>query len=181
MDEQLVPTALLTTALAARGALAALFLSSLFRKLLDITRFIHTVQQYRLVPSSLVPTAAYGIIFLELTLSLTLPFALGTILPLLATGALLLAFSFAIGINLRRGRRFDCGCGTSKSYSPITWRHVCINALFAGSAIVLAFLVHHIHLPLTPYSLLLVFGGGILGLLALHAAQLSNTLRSVKA
>lgn len=94
----------------AMGTLVAVFALAVSHKLRDYARFEASLGAYRLLPERLVPVVAPLVVLLEL----------GAIAAILApvgpgampAGALLLAYSLALGVNLARGNTsIDCGCG----------------------------------------------------------------------
>jgi hypothetical protein len=93
-------------------ALALLFAISAYHKARDQSRFEAILADYRLLPPLLIvpATRTFTLVEIALTAALVLP-ATARAASLVAAG-LLIAYSFAIGINLARGRReIDCGCG----------------------------------------------------------------------
>lgn len=103
-----------------------------WHKLKDPVVFAGAVENYRLLPESLVPVVARLLPALELTAGGLLLFpetlALGGLLALL----LLFVVSAAVGINLLRGHtRIDCGCG-GLSGQPLSWGLVVRNAALMG-------------------------------------------------
>ena len=95
------------------------------------------IGQYDLVPARYTPALANALPGLEIALGLAL--AAG-ILPAIAgwcASAALLVFAAAVAINLRRGRRFDCGCGALRQ-RPISWFLVSRNVILAVIAAIVA-------------------------------------------
>ena len=92
-------------------------------KLANLDAFTRAVANYRLLPAA-------G----------ALPLAgVATRLVALALAALLLAFAAAVAVNLRRGRRIDCGCFTGPGPREITCATVARNlAMSTAAAAVLA-------------------------------------------
>jgi uncharacterized membrane protein YphA (DoxX/SURF4 family) len=125
--------------LAGRFVLAAIFIRTGVVKLLALDEFRAAIANYKIVPARLTSTAAMAVATGETAAGLLL--LLG-IVPVMASGvlaALLVCFSAAIGVNLARGRVFDCGCGGNRTAPRlISWRHVGVNMLLAAVGIALA-------------------------------------------
>jgi len=97
--------------LSARFSLALLFLVAAMDKLRHRTYFRGNLRAYELFPDALIPLLAASIPIMELAVSVaafvtaTAPYAMGV------AGVLLGAYTFAMGVNLARGRHdIDCGC-----------------------------------------------------------------------
>lgn len=123
--------------LVARWLLALLFLTTGVSKLVDRAGLITVIDQYDLVPARYTPALSKALPGLEIALGVAL--AAG-ILPAIAgwcASAALLAFGAAVAINLRRGRRFDCGCGALRQ-RPIGWFLVSRNVILAVIAAIVA-------------------------------------------
>jgi uncharacterized membrane protein len=119
-----------------RSALALLFLVAAVHKLRAPTAFRDQLADYRLVPGRATLAAAAAVVAGELTTGLAL---LAPSLRLAAPGAalvLLFAYSFAIALNLVRGRRdIDCGCSGPALRQPLTPWLLVRNALLVGIAV----------------------------------------------
>lgn len=90
--------------LAVTATLASAGISSLARP----AHFARVVGEYRMLPDRLTPVAAYAISTVEIIVAAILPF-----MPTAAASAaaiLISLFSFAILVELLRGRIHDCGC-----------------------------------------------------------------------
>ena len=123
--------------LCTRFSIAGIFLHAAISKIRNMRDFRLAVGNYQILPRALVPPVA-----------LCLPFAEGAGAALLAVGILvtpvaallallLVGFALAMGVNLARGRVFDCGCaGTAPQ--RITWAHVSSNMTLAALAAVIA-------------------------------------------
>jgi hypothetical protein len=98
--------------LAARLALAAIFLLAAARKGADRARWRGSLAGYALLPAFALAAAAIALPTAEIAIGLALvPPSTGAIAAR-AGLALLLVFTAAIAVNLARGRtRIDCGCG----------------------------------------------------------------------
>lgn len=111
-------------ALGSRYLLAFILLAAAIPKLVDARGFQSALENYRLLPQSLVGVVARWIPRIELTCALML--LVGLAVPAVAALAatLLLLFAAAMAVNLVRGRSIDCGCGASTARRPIRWRLV---------------------------------------------------------
>lgn len=97
--------------LSARYGLALLFLSAAVGKFRGLTYFRGNLREYALLPDPFVPIAAVLIPLVELTIAAAAVNAATGARAMIAGGALLGVYAFAIGINLLRGRSdIDCGC-----------------------------------------------------------------------
>ena len=118
-----------------RSALALLFLVAAAHKLRAPTAFRAQLSDYRLVPARTTTAAAAAVVAGELTTGFAL---VAPSLRFAAAGAALLllcAYSFAIALNLARGRRdMDCGCSGSAFRQPLTPWLLARNAVLVGIA-----------------------------------------------
>lgn len=124
--------------LAARGALAALMLTTALHKLRDMRGFAEVLADYRLVPAPALPAIVPLVPLAEGSAAMAALF-LGS--PgLVAIAGLLLLYAGSIAINLKRGRRtIDCGClAFGKTGMPIHIRMVVRNTVLASAAFVIA-------------------------------------------
>jgi hypothetical protein len=91
---------------------AALFLLSSWHKLGDPARFAASLADYRMLPPALVAPASRLLPIVEALTGAAWLFSQSAQAAALASVALLLAYTLAIGINLLRGRvHIGCGCG----------------------------------------------------------------------
>jgi Methylamine utilisation protein MauE len=91
-------------------SLGCVFLLAALPKLSRPGVFTRTIAEYRLVPRPIAGAVALVVIATECFLAFA--FVTGWMTPaaLLLAATTLLAFSAAVAINLRRGRRISCGC-----------------------------------------------------------------------
>ncbi len=123
--------------LAARLALAAVFLASATAKLLDRGGARQAVLDVGLPE----PWTAYGTLLLplaELAVAAALVPAATAWPAALAALALLALFSGAIGVSLARGRDFDCHCFGRLYSESVGWRALARNGLLAIPAALIA-------------------------------------------
>lgn len=94
------------------AACSVLLVFGALTKLRDIAIFRYAVDNYRLLPSILVPVFAWLYALSELAAGLALGFASERTMALILAEAVVLAASVAVLVNLLRGRRsIECGCG----------------------------------------------------------------------
>lgn len=127
---------MLIAALASRWVLFAVLGSAAVAKLNKTGVLRDAILRYRLVPASMLSPLARLLPSVELFLGLSLAMGILVVPAAIAAACLFLLFGLAIGINLFRGERFDCGCGSGSA--EISWRHVGRNAILSGLAAVVA-------------------------------------------
>jgi Methylamine utilisation protein MauE len=91
-------------------SLGAVFLAAAVPKWRAPRAFARTVAEYRLGPAAFSPFLARGLMVAEALLAAALLAGLLVWLAAPLALALLLVFTAAVGINLRRRRRIPCGC-----------------------------------------------------------------------
>jgi uncharacterized membrane protein YphA (DoxX/SURF4 family) len=123
--------------LSGRWVLAIVLFAAGAAKLIPQRRseFAAAVGEYGVLPSLLVKPVTRLLPWFEMTLALVL--AVGVLLPIAAAAAALIlgVFAFAVGGNLLRGRRFDCGCGTG---AHISWALVGRDGMLCSLAVAVA-------------------------------------------
>ena len=95
--------------LATRWILGAVFLTAVVHKLKAPAAFAGTLRAYRLLPEAFTSFAAFVVIGVEsfTVILLIVNRPLGSVLAF----TLMMAYAFAMGVNILRGRRdIDCGC-----------------------------------------------------------------------
>lgn len=130
MSQELVDAA----ALAVRFVLAFVFVMAALPKILNLREFQRAVANYNLLPASLASAVALVLPPIELACGLFLLIGVGVTPVGIASAALLVAFAAAVGINLVRGRRIDCGCAGSVAPRTISWQLVAGDAALAAMA-----------------------------------------------
>ena len=124
--------------IALRLALAILFLSAATHKLRDFAGFRAALAGYELVPLRWLGAASWMVIALEASTAAALVFPEPGAAPALAGAGLLLAYTWAIAVNLRRGRRIDCGCAGPAGTQPLSAGLVARNATLIAVALAAA-------------------------------------------
>lgn len=122
-------------ALAVRVLVALVFLTAAFGKLRHPVELQGVVANYRLLPEWAVPLFTLSLPPIEAIVAVALLFDT-TRWPEICAALLLTLFAFAMGINLRRGRRLiDCGCFQAALRQTLSWTLVARNL---GLAVLLA-------------------------------------------
>ena len=118
-------------------SLAVLWLCAALDKSRGREKFQQVLENYKLLPSVLVPPVALIIPPLEFLLALGLIAPPTHSIAAALSAALLLAYAMAIGVNLLRGRiHIDCGCSLGKKRA-ISWWLVLRNCVLASFAVAL--------------------------------------------
>jgi hypothetical protein len=123
--------------LAGRWFLALVLLGAGLAKVGDREQFTEVIRRYAIVPARYAATLAASLPWLEVALGLALAAGLAPVVSGYGAGALLLGFAVAVGVNLARGRRFDCGCGGSQS-SQIGWPLLVRNLFLVAIGVAVA-------------------------------------------
>lgn len=111
-----------------RFVLAFLFLSTAWSKRKTMAEHIGIVRDYQILPARLAEPFAKAETYVELALGALL--LLGLFQPIVVTGCvmMLLIYTVAIVINLRRGRtEMSCGCGGIAGQHQLSWKLVLRN------------------------------------------------------
>jgi uncharacterized membrane protein YphA (DoxX/SURF4 family) len=105
-----------------RACLALLFAATGWHKARDVAGFCRIMGAYRILPASMLPTAAVAAIGVELLVAIAIlcpPFQMVGAVGMVTVLAL---YSAAIAVNLARGRRdIDCGCGGAAAQPLSAW------------------------------------------------------------
>jgi hypothetical protein len=121
-------------ALFASTCIAVIFIASGGMKLMRPKEFVGIVRDFRVVPDVLTKPIAYALPYIELGVGLCLLLNVYRDAWLTLALLLLAAFTFAITINLVRGRvSISCGCFGSRK-QELTWLLVARNLLLVGVA-----------------------------------------------
>ena len=120
--------------------LGVFFLASALGKARDHAAFRQGVQDYQVMPPWAVAVVSRTLPWGEALLAGAL--LLGVVLPLASMGlvVLLLLFSGALTLNLRRGRTIACHCHGLAGMQPISWGLVARNGVLTLFALTLALL-----------------------------------------
>jgi hypothetical protein len=111
------------------ATLSIVLLFGALQKLRDPVVFAGAVENYRLLPDTLLPLAARGLPLLELAAGVLLLFPETCLLGGGMALLLLVIVTSAVAINLLRGNAgIDCGCGGLSS-QPLSWALVGRNVL----------------------------------------------------
>lgn len=125
--------------LMARWLVAGIFLRSGLPKATGPAAFRSAVGNYQLLPAALVPVVAVTLPYAEILAAVLLAAGVLTVVVAAVLAFLLLVFALAIGINLARGRVFDCGCaGSAAAPRMIGWQHVAADLGLAAFAAAIA-------------------------------------------
>ena len=118
-----------------RAAVAVLLVGAAWPKLRDRAEFAATVENYRILPASLVPAIALVLPLIELGLGLAV---LAFRPALLGAAALLALYAGVVSVNLARGRdHIDCGCHfMGQSGGAIDRVMVARNLIIAAAAVI---------------------------------------------
>lgn len=112
-----------------RGFLGFIFLRSGRSKLRDTFTFQHDVVAYRLLPVHFARFFGKILPYFEITIGALLFIGIASATAAALGGLLLMLFTFAITINLAKGRKNDCGCHGVDKREPISLKLVLRNVL----------------------------------------------------
>ena len=121
-----------------RVVLGALLLIAGITKLTGRAAFYSAVTDYDVLPSALARPFALLMPWLETTLGALLLLGLGTVPAAALAVPLFGSFSIAIGVNILRGRHFDCHCFGSAHSDRIGWPALLRSLALAGAALFVA-------------------------------------------
>lgn len=148
------------------AALAVVLLAGAWHKLRDIAVFAAAVENYRLLPSALVPAVAWTLPVLESAAGVLILFADTRVAGGALAALVLAATSGAVAINLLRGHTaIDCGCGGLSS-QPLSWSLVARNVVLL--ALVVLAVQDDLGRPLV-WADYFTAGGAVLALLGLYS------------
>jgi uncharacterized membrane protein YphA (DoxX/SURF4 family) len=137
LEERIVADLLNSSAhisLLARLLLAVVFLRAGASKVVATARFESAIEQYAVIPQTMVPVTAKLLPVVEILGGVLLAVGVAVRFVAPVVGLLLLAFAGAMASNLVRGRTIDCGC-SGTTLRSITWRHVLFNVCLAALSI----------------------------------------------
>jgi hypothetical protein len=139
-------------------ALAALFGAAALHKLRAQQHWPAVVRQYRLLPAALDVPMALLLPLCEALVAAGLLWPRGRAAAAIGAAVLLLVYTCALAINLRRGRRsIDCGCFGSRQRQGIAPWMLVRNLVLAALALALLLPADGRALSATEFGLALVF------------------------
>lgn len=124
---------------AMRAGLSGLLLYAAIPKVMDLGAFAEQVDNYRMIPPTILPFFSAAVPSLEIVAAAAL------LTPWLARGAalasagLFASFSIAMAQALLRGIDLDCGCFGADASSSVSWLTVIRSALLGALAVYLVF------------------------------------------
>ncbi len=122
-------TLLMTCRFIAGGA----FLIAALMKLKDVSALMLSIESFELLPTVLVPFAAYTVPWIEIVSGLALVYGFWSRSAAVLAGMTYLIFTVALASVLLRGMSVDCGCfGALTGGDAVTWLSVLRNAFFLG-------------------------------------------------
>jgi hypothetical protein len=140
-----------------RASLAALFAIAAVHKIRDPRVFLRTFSDYELLPPLFTTPGAIVLVVAELSIAVALWVDPDGGRAGLAAVALLSIYTFAIAVNLLRGRRkIDCGCFGPAHRQPLAGWLVLRNGILVMAAAAIC-------LPISERSLHLLDGLSLLG------------------
>ena len=129
----MIPPAALS---AGRVVLGAVFVWASATKVPDMAAFAESVANYRMLPGSLVPLVAAGVVGVELVAGLALVANRWTRAAAWVLAALLAVFTAGVTSVLVRG--IDVACGCFGGSAPATWWTVARDVAWLALALVVA-------------------------------------------
>ncbi|HET7091414.1 MAG TPA: MauE/DoxX family redox-associated membrane protein [Anaerolineae bacterium] len=122
MSRQMEISVLPHFAFASQLSLGIVFLLSALPKLRRPLAFVQSVVEYKVLPAKVAYVFALALIPLEAFLAIAFLTGWWADAALPLATVMLIVFLMAVGTNLRRGRKIDCGCfgNTSEQISPRT-------------------------------------------------------------
>ncbi len=126
--------------IAARLAVAAVFVWAAVPKLLDPAGFAEDIANYHLLPDAAVGYVAAIVPLVELVVAGALITGLEARGAALVAAAMLAVFTFAMGQAMARGIDLSCGCFGSATTARVGWGSIARNAalLVASGFVVVA-------------------------------------------
>ena len=115
--------------LVGRFILSSVFLFSGLAKIGGRAEFESAVTNYRILPTNVSTIVAYALPPVEVLGAVALVLGVGTRIVAIGVTVLLAAFTFALVLNLVRGREMDCGCFGEVSPRQLDWTSVARNVV----------------------------------------------------
>ncbi len=122
-----------------RLAGGAILLLASYDKIGDAAKFLKAVENYHILPASLVPLAAVVLPWLEFFTGLSLMIGVRPRGAALVLCALMGAYSIGLSVNLGRGVEMNFSCFATDATEKITWLTVLRDLLFFGMGAVVLF------------------------------------------
>jgi uncharacterized membrane protein YphA (DoxX/SURF4 family) len=123
---------------AARFFLALVFLAAGLSKLPEREEFERAVTNYRLLPERFSRPVAVWLPRVEVLAGLLLALGVALVPVSFMVAGMLLVFSFAVGVNLLRGKEMSCNCFGASAPERMTWLTVGRNLVLVGMAALVA-------------------------------------------
>lgn len=123
-----------------RVFLGMIFLISSLIKMRDPISFRNNISAYQLISRRWTNFIAYGLIIVEVVLSILLLIGWQSQIVAAFTAILLVIFIVAMGITIRKGKKnLDCGCFGTKYPQKISFKLIFRNFVFLILALVISF------------------------------------------
>jgi hypothetical protein len=163
------------------GLLCVFWAACAVHKLADINSFTHNLKQYQWVPPIHANVLVIGLILAEVICATLLLLPTFQLIGLLLAGALLLAYSGLIALNIYSGNQdFDCGClfGSQEQRLSVSllWRNAGILLLHVIAAIGVQFAA-----PSASDVLISILFGAVTLLIGVIAQQLFRNQSHINA
>ena len=126
------------TQLLLRLIVGGLLLLAGVTKLVDRDGFRDAVAEYKILPTTLERPFTLAVPVLETALGILLLLGLGTAFAAALATPLFLSFGLAIGVNLARGRDFNCHCFGAVQSEQIGWPALVRSLALALAALTVA-------------------------------------------
>jgi uncharacterized membrane protein YphA (DoxX/SURF4 family) len=143
--------------LSSRIVLGFIFIYAGIEKISDPDGFARAINNYKLLPFSIINIAAFSLPWIEVTTGILLIFGVTVKENAFIISALLGVFIIAIAVSLLRGLNIDCGCFGTTSGSKVDIQKLFENILLMILGIQLVY-----------------FGGGSISLSQNPNGQISN-------
>ena len=162
--------------------LSYLFVAGGWQKLADTAYFHGVITEYRILPASWSPWVARALPVVEIAAGLALLIPAFRLPALISVALLLAGYTFAMGLNIARGRRdLDCGCAGPGQEQTISGWLLGRNLVLISLALLAASALQQFSLGWQGWSLALL-GTTVLALLYHTFNQLianNNLLRRI--
>jgi uncharacterized membrane protein YphA (DoxX/SURF4 family) len=126
------------TVIAARLIVAGVFLYAAVPKLADPAAFAEAIDNYHVLPASLVGPFAAILPLLEIVTACALVAGVGARGAAIVAGAMLLAFVVAMAQAMARGIDLECGCFGAETRAEVGWPAIGRNVLLIALCVLVA-------------------------------------------